>query len=397
MDRVTSTLDGTTATLSSVAGDIYSANMTAPNSKLDSVAYPLKVTAVGDNGEVTEETKSLAVDGSGIFPMRFIVAKPTGEEQGLLPDGADMDMDIGDTDDFELRVSTSDWNPECLGYGCKLFIPGTEYGGIIQDIESATGTREVVLRGCTWRGMLRYKIIEPPENADHLVLNGELNSVVRQLIGDRFGGLFSVPHVDIGVTVTNWQVDRYVTLYDALMKLVENYGHRLQIEYVEPEGLDYGYVTVRAVPVTDYSSQLEYSREGSINVDIRDCRSGVNHLVCAGEGQNQERIVLHLYVQEDGSIGKTQYYYGLDEIAAVYDYSSADAVKLEENGAKRLKELQNYKKCEMTVEDADLELGDIVAGYDAITDTQVKKPVTQKILKMQNGKVTIDYKIKGDD
>ena len=31
-----------------------------------------------------EKIQSLTVDGSGIFPLRFITAKPTGEEQGEL-------------------------------------------------------------------------------------------------------------------------------------------------------------------------------------------------------------------------------------------------------------------------------------------------------------------------
>lgn len=77
-----------------------------------------------------------------------------------------------------------------------------------------------VLRGDTWRGMLAYRIIEPPSGQDHLVLSGELNTVIRELIGDRFGGLFYVPEINTGITVSNWQMDRYVTLYDALMKLV---------------------------------------------------------------------------------------------------------------------------------------------------------------------------------
>lgn len=71
--------------------------------------------------------------------------------------------------------------------------------------------------------------------------------------------------------------------------------------------------------------------------------------------------------------------------------------QLKEDGTKRLKDLMNYKKCEMTVEDIDLELGDIVSGYDEITDTQVRKPVVRKILKVQNGSTTIDYKVEGED
>jgi len=142
---------------------------------------------------------------------------------------------------------------------------------------------------------------------------------------------------------------------------------------------------------------LEYSQEEGIYVTVRDCRNGVNHLVCVGEGEKQDRVVLHLYVQKNGTIGKKQYYTGLNEISAVYDYSSAEADKLEEDGIKRLKELQNYKKCEMTIDDADLEIGDIVAGYDAVTNTQVIKPIIQKILKMQDGNITIDYNVKGDE
>lgn len=327
----------------------------------------------------------------------FLMAMPFGEEQGNLPDTAEVDLDTGDTNDFEVTVAASEWNPGTLGYGCRLYIPNTEYGGIIQDIESVTATGNVILRGDTWRGMLAYRIIEPPSGQDHLVLSGELNTVIRELIGDRFGGLFYVPEINTGITVSNWQVDRYVTLYDALMKLVGAYGYRLNISYIQPEGLEYGYVSIQAVPIEDYSEQQEYSMEGNIHVDIRDCRNGVNHLVCAGEGENQQRAVVHLYVQEDGSIGETQYYSGLDEKADVYIFTSADKDQLKEDGTKRLKDLMNYKKCEMTVEDIDLELGDIVSGYDEITDTQVKKPIVRKILKVQDGNITIDYKVEGED
>ena len=332
-----------------------------------------------------------------ISKIRFITTKPTGEECGELCDSAEADMDIGNTNDFEVTIAVSDYDTERMGYRCRIFAPGTEYGGIIGDIESISGTRKVALRGRTWRGMLQYKVVEPPAGQDHLVLSGELNTAIRTLIGDRFGDLMVIPEVDTGITIKSWQVDRYVTLYDALQKLVSNYGCRLQIQYAQPEGLEYGYVTVRAVPIGDYSEQLEYSQEEGIYVTVRDCRNGVNHLVCVGEGEKQDRVVLHLYVQKNGTIGKKQYYTGLNEISAVYNYSSAEADKLEEDGTKRLKELQNYKKCEMTIDNADLEIGDIVAGYDAVTNTQVIKPVIQKILKMQNGNITIDYSVKGED
>lgn len=329
--------------------------------------------------------------------FEFIAAKSTGEEIGYMRECADMDMDLGNTNDFELRMSLSEWSKEKFWYGNRLFIPFTEYGGIIDDIEVLTSSGEVVLRGPTWRGMLEFKVVEPPAGAEHLILNGELNEVLSELIGNRFDDLFRVLSADTGITVVNWQVDRYVTLYDAIKKLLDSYGYRLRIAYFEPEDLEYGYVTLQAVPITDYSDELEYSQEGRIQFTIRDYRGGINHLVCAGEGQGEERIVLHLYVQEDGSIGETQYYFGAEERAAVYSFTSADAAKLKEDGTKRLIDLKNYKQVEITVDDIDLELGDIIGGYEQITGTQVQKPIIGKIFKSSDGKVSIEYKVKGDD
>lgn len=330
--------------------------------------------------------------------MEFIAATPNGEEKGSLPAGAEIDVEIGESSDFEVRIRTEEWSEERYGYGCRIFVPGTEYGGMINDIESVTASDEVVLRGDTWRGMLNYKVVEPPTDASHLILNGELNQILKELIEDRFGGLFVVSGEDSGVQVRQWEVNRYVTLLDAVMALLSAYKSRLQIWYIEPENLDYGYILTKAVPITDYSDEEEYSKEGNARVTVRDRRSGINHLVCAGEGQNEERAVIHLYVQKDGSIGQVQYYKELEERAAVYNFSSADKARLIEDGTKRLQELQNQKSCEIEIEDnLELELGDIISGYDPVTDTQVKRPIIRKILKKQNEKVTIEYKIEGDD
>ena len=74
-----------------------------------------------------------------------------------------------------------------------------------------------------------------------------------------------------------------------------------------------------------------------------------------------------------------------------------DKEKMEEDGAKRLKELQNYKSIDVNVEGIDLEIGDIVGGYEEITGTRLRKPIVRKIIKTKNGKTTTEYKVKGDD
>lgn len=328
--------------------------------------------------------------------LKFIASTPFGEEIDYMSEVREIDVDLGDTNDFQFQLPVSEWTKRKYWYGNRIFIPDTEYGGIIDDIQS--DGYELTFGGLTWRGLLMRKVVEPPTGQDHLVLNGEINSILRDLIKDRFDGLFFVPEISTDVAVKDWQVDRYVTLYDAITKLLTAHKHRMQIVYVEPDGLDYGYVSLQAVPIKDYSEELEYSQESEqISLTIEDYRGGINHLVCAGEGQNEERVVLHLYVQEDGSIGKMQFYKGLAERAEVYNFTSADLAQLEADGTKRLKELQNYKKCNLAVDDGDYKIGDIIAGYDTVTETYVQKPIIGKILNIQGNTVKIEYRVKGDD
>ena len=53
----------------------------------------------------------------------------------------------------------------------------------------------------------------------------------------------------------------------------------------------------------------------------------------------------------------------------------------------------NYKQFDMTVEDVDLNIGDIVSGRDYVTGILVQKPVARKILKLKKGKISIEYKL----
>lgn len=333
----------------------------------------------------------------GEVKTEAIMATPLGEEIGFADEISEMDIEIGATNDFELTIKSQFWNSDKYGYGSRFFIPGTEFGGLIEDIESISKSNEVRLRGYTWRGLLTQKVIEPPRNQDHLVLNGELNRILRELLAEKFGSLIVVPYVNTGAIVVNWAVDRYVTLYDAIEKLLAHKNYRMQLSYRQPEGTGFGYVELQAAPIEDYSERLEFSQDGRVGIKARDYRRGINHLVCAGKGQNEERIVIHLYVQEDGSIGRNQAYFGLDERAAVYNFTSAEADKLEEDGRNRLKELQNYRSVELSVGQESLEIGDIVSGYDFVTGISIKKPVTGKILKWQGGKMETEYKVKGEE
>ena len=126
----------------------------------------------------------------------------------------------------------------------------------------------------------------------------------------------------------------------------------------------------------------------------------MNHLICLGEGELKDRVVEHLYVQADGSIGTTPYYTGVDEITDVYDFPGADSATLIEYAEQQLPGLENRVTFSMKLErlDLDVEIGDIVGGRDYITGITMAKPIVGKIWTVKrNGTEKIEYKIEGED
>ena len=108
--------------------------------------------------------------------------------------------------------------------------------------------------------------------------------------------------------------------------------------------------------------------------------------------------MIHLYVQVDGSIGKTQYYKGLDEISAVYENTSTETAELEKSATKKLQDLMNKMTFQMDVAKLGIkvEIGDIVGGRDYLTGMYMSKPVENIIYEITNGEETITYKLEGE-
>lgn len=330
--------------------------------------------------------------------VEIMVADKSGHDVGALDYSVSMDMDLGDTNDFEFNMDLAIWDRKKMDFGFILYIPGTEYGGLVGSVEVSTKQATVTVAGDTWRGMMAKKIIEPPSGQDYLTVSGEPNALLAQLIGDQFGDLFVVSKESTGISVTGFRFDRYCTLLSGLEDMLASVGYRLCIQYNLGETGGSGWVDVKAVPAENYSDTEEYNKDNRINYTAKEYRQGINHLICAGTGEGTDRTVLHLYVQADGSIGDTKYYTGLDERVALYSYTSqSDTEQLKKDGTKRLQELMNSKQFEMVIENVDLEIGDTVAGRDFTTGILVQKPIVRKILKIEKGIMQVEYKLKGDD
>ena len=312
---------------------------------------------------------------------------------------AEIDIAIGsDENDYEIKIRRDRWDKR-YAYGNIFYVKNTEFGGIIGRKKINTAEDTISLYGRTWRGKLDKKVIRPPAGQDYRKVSGELNAVLDTLVTEQFNDYFVVSQNDTGVSVTNYQFDRYCTLLAGIVKMLKSVGYKLHIEYIQQERGQPGYVELSAVPIVDYSERLELSQDSRLNFIFNEMKNGVNHLICLGKGELQDRKVIDLYVGQDGSIGTTQYYTGIQEVAETYEDTSSENDELEEKGREKLQELMNSTSFSMDVETLgmEVEIGDIIGGRDYVTGMYAAKPIAKKIYKVSGGKVSLEYEIEGDD
>lgn len=326
--------------------------------------------------------------------MEFIICSTDKMEKGRLPDSATFDFDIGDTNDVEIICEKG-----FLDFGMYLICPGTEYGTLIEETDSWTNEAEEKWLGNSFRRFLQEFIIEPPAGQDYRIVKGDAHDVMRQVLNGAFDGLFTIPEEPSGIDVGTYQFDRYTDALTGFTKMLLRRNARIHIEIKQGSSNEPFSVVLSAVPVRNLSSEIEYSQDSKIAINLKESRRGINHLICLGKGELKDRQVVHLYAQLDGSIQQDKKYYtGLQERTAVYELSYAeDLNELIKGGTERLKELMGAKTMNISVKDTDTQIGDTIAGRDYETGMYLQKPVVRKIVKMEAGEVTIEYKVKGEE
>lgn len=321
--------------------------------------------------------------------MDLILASSGGREERVLFD--DFDFEVGTGNTFQITMNYATFKNDIVK-GKRIYIPDTEYGGIIKGIESATNTNQIYVKGYTWRGYLMRHIIVPPSGSDYYIASGELNDIIRALV--TVPG-FNVSTASTGVSV-NYQFARYVDVDTGLKAMLRTVGYRLDIKYIQTQ--NGGNVLVQAVPAGSYGDKVEYSQDSMIDFASSDDEMGVNHLICLGIGELKNRTVLHLYTDRNGAISQTQSIFGLDEFTEVYDNPGAEADTLLESGKERLRTVRSSNTFTAEIKnniEQELYIGDIISGRDYITGNAVTKPIASKIVKRENGIISHEYKIEG--
>ena len=319
-----------------------------------------------------------------------VIADTTGVELRTIL-FREYDFEIGDEENsFLITCNRSEW--ETVPEKARIYIPGTEYGGIYKRLESNTKDNSVSVGGYTWRGLLQNKVIQPPSGADYATDSGEINAIIARRVQAALPGLFVGSAVSTGVSV-NYQYTRYCTLYNGLKDMLKSVGYKMRIAYDQTLCK----VVVDAVPIVDYSAQIEYSSDMNANYSMVLDKMGINHLICLGLGELKDRTVIHLYADVDGVISRTQTQFGSDEVTNVYDYAGAETENLIKSGTDQLISNISHNSFAIDLESTqDVAIGDIVGSRDYITGMTMTAPVTTKIVTWQNGFETTEYKLSED-
>lgn len=340
--------------------------------------------------------------------MDLIYMNGSKEDIGVMKDYT-FDLAFGaDENDFECTINS---NNHCCGGGYYLYIEGTEYGGIIDDIEVDTDANEVVYHGRTWHGFLDSKCILPLKSGEksttdvilktsdaagttlinkYLIVSGEANKVLAWLIG-RLGieSLFAASTENSGIQVTAFQFDRYCMAYEGICKMLKAAGAKLKVHFSE------GTAVLEAVKIVDYSKDEQFD-SNQISLKIKKYYHPLNHLICLGKGELDARQIIHLYADKSGNISHKQSLTGIQEVVDVYDYSSVEsAEELETKGIEKIKDAWNsdYISTDFDSDANTFDIGDIVGAKDQLTGMCGKSEIVKKIVTISNNSTTISYKV----
>lgn len=280
-----------------------------------------------------------------------------------------------------------------------FYVDGTEIGGMINFDKKTNLTDIHVIEGYTWRGKLERYVVTPPAGSAYKTVSGDLNEVIAELIYP-VRDLFEVTSDLTGCTVTNYRINRYVTVLSAIDRLLADNGYRLEVVAKKEAAGN---------PIKIYLSAIEqttldgiYDSDLNIPMQFESYRQGYNHIIAAGKGELENRQIVNLYLDEEGNVTTTQYFFDLDENTYFYDYSNAESLEeLTKAATDKLKELRNKDILKLTSTDLtgeevnELEIGDkILTKFPG--ESEITAIVESKIYKVQNGRIETQLKVKGE-
>lgn len=281
------------------------------------------------------------------------------------------------TNDFELKMVLPTDASELLwaenSISTIIYVEGTEYGGEISGSIINIADNTITYTGRTWRGNLSQWIIEPPVGQDYLIVSGNLADSLRQLpMG---------PYIEVQNTSYSggsYQFDRYIQTFRGVTGLLTAAQSDLRTSIVwESDGYG-GKAKLYVTPTRDLRNMIEVSQDYNDQIQLTITRDGntPKHLICLGAGELHEREVINLYADDDWNIS-TSPIPGAYPVDA-YDFASSQ--DLLADGRKHFLELiHNHEQIEVSINNLDIQLSDIIGAKDTLTGEYVSAEITSII------------------
>jgi hypothetical protein len=261
--------------------------------------------------------------------MDLIYANENKEDIGVLQ-FYQLDMAYGiDENNFELELNLDE---HCIDFGYYIYAQNTEYGGIVDSIYVDNGKGIVRYSGRTWHGILAKSVIIPDE--DYFVVSGEANQVIADIIEHQgLGDLFKASTEDSGVIISTYAF-RYDDVYSGILAMLKEYQGKVAFSWQGDK------IELSCSLATDFTNDDEWD-SSQIEFEVSQNNRPINHLICLGQGDLQNRAVIHLFMDENGNLQpyanenpmedadyildeSQKVLDGVDEITSVYDYPSAE-------------------------------------------------------------------------
>ena len=286
------------------------------------------------------------------------------------------------TNNFELTMILPETKDDLLWAENEIssivYVEGTEYGGEISGSVINIAENTITYTGRTWRGSLDQQVIEPPAGQDYRIVSGNLAESLRTL---PLGPYVTI--ADTSYSGNQYQFERYVTTFSGASNLLTaaQSDLRMVLEW-EPDGYS-GTAVLSIAPARDLRNVVEVSQDYNNNIQLKRTRDGdtPKELICLGSGELKDREVIKLYADDEWKISQTAITGAYP--VEVYDFSSSD--DLLADGVKHYKELiHNHEQIEVSINDLDIRLSDIIGAKDVLTGEFVSAEITSIVWRCTN-------------
>lgn len=336
--------------------------------------------------------------------MDIILANSQFEELGFVSRFDMFDCEVSneasvESNSFELTMPVDAWREHRPSIGYAVYVPGTEYGGLIDAVDKRG--RTVSLRGATWEGMLARQMAwnritpRPPElvplESGEVGYSGVARLLLESLIkGDIHVVEYVLPNEDMYVSARY----RYKTVLAVIKKTLAvegDRGARLNVEFKDRKA------HLRVVGGRDMTSTVSLEDDYGATVDIAASdEETYNHIHALGGGEGTARLRIDVWRTSDGgATNRMNHPLRLsDDRTYIYDYNNiSDYEELLALAKKKLQELGRMHSVRLNIPPSNLklELCDRVMALDRDTGVEIEAVIDKKILRLTPNGTRMEY------